>query len=82
MTRLEYNYRYVSHKRPGYHGAQYADRQLANSVRLSTHIEHYSWPSPRHRKAIISICLIALSLLIGVAEMGLLDSLYIWLAYG
>lgn len=81
MTQLEYNYRYIEHKRNGYNGSQYSDRQLANSVRPSTYNEQFSWPSPRHRKAIIGICLIVLVLLISVVEMELLDGLYIWLAY-
>lgn len=81
MTKLEYNYRYVQNKRNGYHGAEYSDRQLANSVRLSTYEERYDWPSPRHRKAIIGLCLVVLVLLIGAVEMGLLDGLYVWLVY-
>lgn len=75
MTQLEYSYRYVERKRNGYHGAQYAARQVSDAVRLSTYDEQLSWPSPGHRKAIIGICLIALVLLIGVIEMGALDGL-------
>lgn len=79
MTPLEYSYRYIEHKRNGYRGAQYADRQLANSVRLSTYEEQLSWPSPRHRKAIIGICLIAIALFLAL-DVGAFDDIYIWLS--
>lgn len=78
---INYDFRYIEHKRPGYYGAQYAARQVSDAVRLSTYDEQLSWPSPRHRKAIIGICLITLALLTGVVEMGLLDGIYVWLAY-
>lgn len=70
---LNYNFRYVEYKKHGYNG-----RQLFNSVRPSTYLENYRFKPSRSidtRGAFIGICLIFISLFLGL-EAGLFDWAY------
>lgn len=60
-------------------GNGYYARQLTNSTRLSTYQEQYSMPRRKGLGAFIGICLIFIVLYVGVLELGVLDSFYVWL---
>lgn len=73
VTRLNYDYRYVTDRSNGY-----TKSQLFNSAVPSTYQENYSVKDDRKfRGAVIGLCLIVVAVFVGVFELGVLDQVYI-----